>query len=167
MKSRLVLAAVFALFAASSVTAFAQIGDDEPSADPRVRRALDQAELKYTIDDDGDYHLVFAQNDDRTQLVIIDSATSTYGSMEVREVWSTGYRADEDETIPRGRLESLLKKNASYKVGAWRLSPNGRNVIFAVIVSANANASALDDAARVAADTADELELEWSGDDEL
>jgi hypothetical protein len=168
MKSNPVFATLIALSVAASATAFAKISDDDSTGgDARVRRALEQAELKYTVDDDGDFRLVFEEDGDRTQLVFVNSKTSTYKSMEVREVWSFGYRVDEDEIIPRARLEALLQKNSSYKVGAWGLSSNGRNVVFTIRIPADADAEMLDDAARLASETADELELDWSGDDKL
>ena len=61
-------------------------------ADLRVQSALDDAGLKYTIDDDGDFRLLFGQEDDRSQLVWINSNTEEYGNMELREVWGIGYR---------------------------------------------------------------------------
>ena len=165
MKIRHVLTLAAAL-AVASTAAFAQIGDDSPDSDIRVRRALESAELMFRVDSDGDFRLVFAEDDDRTQVVFINSQTSFYGSMEVREVWSCGYRPEEGSAISRARLEYLLQKNAGYKIGSWSLTSKG-NVVFTVVVSANASADALDDAARAVANAADALEREWDGGDDL
>jgi hypothetical protein len=57
-------------------------------ADPRVEKALKKLGLKYKVNEDGDFKLVFAIEDNRTQVVIISSTTETLGKMEIREVWS-------------------------------------------------------------------------------
>ena len=40
------------------------------------------------MNEDGDFRLVFAVEDNRAQVVIISSTTETLGKMEIREVWS-------------------------------------------------------------------------------
>ena len=136
-------------------------------ADLRVQSALDDAGLKYTIDDDGDFRLLFGQEDDRSQLVWINSNTEEYGNMELREVWGIGYRAGEDGSLSRTQLLDLLKRNNTYKLGSWRLSSNGQNVIFTITVDADADGETLDTVARYVADLTDELEKDWDGGDEL
>jgi len=56
--------------------------------DPRVERALKKLGMKYKVDEDGDFKLVFAVEGNRMQVVIISSTTETLGKMEIREVWS-------------------------------------------------------------------------------
>ncbi len=150
--------------------AFAQLGDpdDEPQSDSRVRKALDDLDLNYEVDSDGDFRLIMSFDDDRSQLLWVNSNTETLGSMEIREVWSFAFKADEDEPISRKRLEYLLQQNAQLKMGAWQPSSNGRNVIFCATVSARASGDALRQAIRLVAISADELEKDWAnGTDDL
>ena len=155
---------LFSLFASSTI---AQIGDpdEQPKADSRVRKALEQASLKYTIDSDGDFKLSFSLNDDRTHLVFINSNTEVYDNMEVREIWACG--AVSEDGFSRQKLESLLKMNQKYKMGSWSLTPDGERAIFTVVVSARANSDTIDSMVRLVAKTADNLEKEWLGNDEL
>ena len=161
-----VATAVLALsFLAAS--AIAQVGDpdEEPKADSRVRTALDAADLKYKIDKDGDFKLQFTLDDDRTHLVFVNSNTETYGNMEVREIWAAG--AVSKGGFSRQKLETLLKKNGQYKVGAWHLTQDGERAIFTVVVSARASSDTLNSMVRLVAKTADALEEEWLGNDDL
>lgn len=147
---------------------FAQLGNPEetPKSDPRVRAALNEASLKFTIDSDGDYRLRVSWNDEnRSQTVFINSNTETYGNMEVREIWT--YGATSDEGFSRSKLEELLKDNGRKKIGAWRLSQDGHKAIFKVVVSARANADTIHSVFRFVASVADELEKDWMGNDEL
>ena len=68
------------------------------------RAALDAKGISYTVDSDGDYKIVLGTNDDRTQLAFVRSSTNEYGNMEIREIWSFGYKADGDE-FPKVRRQ--------------------------------------------------------------
>lgn len=59
-----------------------------PGADPAMGQLLDKLEYKYDVDEEGDYRLTFAldeEEDGRSQLVFVRSAIETYGSHKVRE----------------------------------------------------------------------------------
>ena len=69
--------------------------------DSRVEKALKKLGLKYEVDEDGDFKLVFAVEDNR-------STTETLGKMEIREVWSpiantnSGQRVSECRRVELG-----------------------------------------------------------------
>lgn len=52
--------------------------------DPRVAQALDQLEIKYEVEDDGDYKIGFALEDRRSQIGYIRSRTMNFGEFELR-----------------------------------------------------------------------------------
>ena len=167
MKTTSSIALLFAVSASLVLPAFAQIGDPDeaPKADSRVRAALDRASLKYRVDSDGDFRLTFEVDDDRTHVVFINSNTEEYGDMEVREIWAVG--ATSETGFSAAKLEELLKKNGTYKIGAWHLTKNGQRAVFTVVVSARANSDTIDSMVRLVAKTADGLEKEWLGTDEF
>ena len=148
---------------ALSATSFAQLGEigvEESSskADVRVRRALESADVKYSIDDDGDYKVQWSLDDGRSHVVFVNSKTSRLGSMELRKVWAVAFVADE---VSANNLRALLELNGKYKVGAWNLIKrnDGQFVAsFNIAVSANCAGQALRTFTQVVASTADEIE---------
>jgi hypothetical protein len=77
--------------------------------DPRVEKALKKLGLKYKVNEDGDFKLVFAIEGNRTQGVIITSTTETLGKMEICEAWSP--IAKFASTPPRDLSLELLEKH--------------------------------------------------------
>ena len=71
----LILLAFVAALALVPQLAAAQVGARTITPDARVEKLLKEAELNYTIDEDGDFRLEFALDDDRSQLVWISSKT--------------------------------------------------------------------------------------------
>ena len=144
-------------------TSFAQLGEigaEESSskADARVRRALESADIKYSVDEDGDYKVVWTLDGDRTHLVFVNSNTTRLGDMELRDVWAIAFVADE---VSANNLRALLELNGKYKVGAWNLTKrnDGQFVAaFTITVSANCTGQALRTFTQVVASTADEIE---------
>ncbi len=84
--------------------------------DPRVEKALKKLGLKYEVDKDGDFKLVFSVEDDRTQVVFINSTTETLGKMEIREIWSP--TAKFSSTPPPALSLALLEKIAPLRLAA-------------------------------------------------
>ena len=64
-----------------------------PTADARVERLLKEVAAEYTVDEDGDFRLVYDIGGGRSQLVWIPSGTSDFGSLEIRQIWSIAHRA--------------------------------------------------------------------------
>ncbi|MDT7942747.1 MAG: hypothetical protein RQ993_05680, partial [Bacteroidota bacterium] len=86
--------------------------------DPRVERALKKLGLKYKVDEDGDFKLVFAVEGNRTQVVIINSTTETLGKMEIREVWSPIAKFASNPSCELSM--DLLEKHGTFKIGSYQ-----------------------------------------------
>jgi len=129
--------------------------------DPAVRQLLDQLEYTYDVDEEGDYRLTFAldEEDGRSQLAFVRSPVETYGSHRIREVWSPAYLSTTDE-FPAKVATRLLEATQESKLGAW--SKQGRYAVFVVKLAADASADELDDAVEVAVRSADGMEQELS-----
>jgi len=139
------------------------------AADPRVMRALNEAGLKHDIDDDGDYRVVVAwTDDDRSHLVFVNSLTEVLGGVEIREVWAVAYMVAEP-SIPGKVAIRLLEENSKFKIGAWETgsNENGVRVHFNAKVPADASPAYLHEVINAVSATADELEKELLGTDEL
>lgn len=136
-----------------------------PAGDDRVRKALEDIPLKYKVDSDGDFRVVVGFDDERDQLVFVNSDTVKYDEIEVRKVWSVA--ATSEDGFPRAKLLSLLEKNSSYKIGSWRIGKIGGKdaAIFYATIPADADGKYLNSIVALISIEADELEKEWSGDD--
>lgn len=163
----LILPAVAAALAILPQQAFAQVGTGTITADARVEKLLEEADLNYTIDEDGDFRLEFALEDDRSQLVWISSKTASYEVLEVRDVWSVAFRSREPLSAEVANL--VLRRNGEMILGAWQVRKWGDDYVlaYAAQVAANADAASLESAAEAVVVTADELEKELTGKDEF
>jgi hypothetical protein len=149
------------------VAGHAQLGGAAPETDKRAKKALDKADLKYTVDADGDFQIVFSYDDDRSQAVFMKSATQKVGAIEVREVFSYAYRST--DPLPTSAAVDALKDNTTRKIGAWELlEGNGKQALsFSVKIDATTGPDALVTILRAVAQTADEREKELLGTDEF
>ena len=138
----------------------AQIGDDEPKYDDRVGQILREQDIKYEIDSDGDYRVVYNTGNERTQLAYIRSKTYEYRNLEIREIWSFAYRIEGDN-IPVDVANTLLEDAFKKKLGAW--GRVGDKAIFVVRISANADKESLVNALELAVQTADFMEEQFTG----
>lgn len=163
----LILPAVAAALAILPQQALAQVGTGTITADARVEKLLEEADLNYTIDEDGDFRLEFALEDDRSQLVWISSKTASYEVLEVRDVWSVAFRSREPLSAEVANL--VLRRNGEMILGAWQVRKWGDDYVlaYAAQVAANADAASLESAAEAVVVTADELEKELTGKDEF
>lgn len=131
------------------------------TADPQVKRLLEELEYKYEIDGDGDYKLVFdmdSTQDKRTQLVFVRSPVETFGAHKVREIWSPGYQAKGGDDFPAAVANRLLEATQASKLGAWAKQDD--YAVFVVKLPADATAKQLDDAIDAAIRSADDMEAE-------
>lgn len=133
--------------------------------DPRVQRALDRLGLKYRVDSDGDFVLIFDLGRGRSQQVFINSETYMYAGLEIRPVWSIAGKTD-GPPAPE-LMYHLLLDNRAVKFGSWRVSANegGVHIItFAAQVAAGADADFLLPVIQMVTEKADELEEMLGGD---
>jgi len=155
---RIVLVLCF-LFIAPLAAAQTHSENSAPTADPRVKTALDRIGYKYELNKDNDYKLTPIQTEQngtsadgkpiwRTQLVYVNSNTERYGSLEIREILAPAF-------LSTGPLSAtvanrLLRENNTVKLGSWRLvpinsGPNAGNylVMFAAQINADSDAESL------------------------
>jgi hypothetical protein len=136
--------------------------------DPRVEKALKKLGLKYKVNEDGDFKLVFALEDNRTQVVIISSTTETLGNMEIREVWSP--IAKFASNPPCDLSLELLEKHSAFKIGSYqykKFRSGSYLLVFIVHLSAKAPAEELGSIVGAVARTADETEMAIVGNDDF
>jgi hypothetical protein len=157
---------VFLAFTGSAVRGYAQLGE-EVSHDARVKEAIEKIGWNYEIDSDGDFKLVLEFEDERSQLVYVNSNTETYREFEIREVWSIGYIAE--NSLPQEVALTLLEDNYDKKIGAWNIQhvENQYVAVFAAKISALMTPDQLKSIILIVVESADELEkkLTDGGDD--
>lgn len=132
--------------------------------DPLIGKQLKGLGYSHEVDEDDDYRLVFELDEGRTQLVYVRSAVEEYGNVSVREIWSPGYTADTD-SLPAALANRLLEESNQAKLGGW--VKQARTAMFVVKIPGDADAAQLADAIEAATRSADALELDLTGKDEL
>ena len=85
------------------------------------------------------------------------SSTENYGSLDVREIWSPGFRIKTGD-FPVAVANRLLIDSNNAKIGSW--VRQGEMAMYVVKIDSNASAEQLSDAIDAAIKTADKLEQE-------
>ncbi len=160
------------LIPAMTSRAAAQLGQAEASpADPFVGKALDNLELVYEIDEDGDYKMLFELDGDRSQLVYVFSAVETFGALRIREVWAP---VAKPKNLTASVAKKLLAENQSVKFGAFRVLDSANDegepailIAFAAHISADTTGDALMSALEMVYSQADEMEAELTAADDF
>ena len=134
--------------------------------DASVGKKLDAQKLKYEVDGDGDYKLLFEVEGGRSQVVWVGSPVETLGGMRIREVFSVAGsmpkpKAENDITTQAVLTSGAMLKSATQKLGGWVLKPNGEESGFYYVaqVPADLGGEDLDTVARMVAKSADEFEV--------
>ena len=138
------------------------------SGDPRIKKILDEKDIKYEVDIDGDYKVIFDLGDDRSQVAFINSNVEEFAGCEIREIWSPGL-VGEGELSQRVANE-LLSRNQQYKPGSWSTMKSDGNIaaVFKVAIDANATSDELISSLFVVLRVADDIEKEFlQGSDKL
>lgn len=137
-------------------------------ADPRVRASLEEAGIKYSVNQAGNFKVIFQMKDeDRSHMAFVVSKTSSYREVELREVWAVA--AVLDEYPPEEVLHRLLSVNSTTKLGAWAIeqAEDGEIwLLYTAKVPAGLSPVELKDIIYFVAEVADEMEADISGDDE-
>jgi hypothetical protein len=131
---------------------------DAPKADPKVKAQLDAAGVKFEVDEEGDYKMVFEMDDKRTQIVFLRAPVETFGQRRIREIWAPAYKAEGSNGIPADVANRLLDATMANKIGAW--AKEGDVAVFVVKIDADATGEVLRETIEAAADTADAMENE-------
>lgn len=93
---------------------------------PKIKSLLDKAQLKYEIDSDKDFKLLFDTGGERSQVVFINSNTEELGGQTIVEIWSPAYRQSD---ISNEVLARILADGSRRKVGAWEITQAGSNIV--------------------------------------
>lgn len=141
-------------------------GSRAMAEDAAVASRLDARGIKYEVDEDGDYRVTYNYAEEgRTQLVFVSGRTESIGGFRVREVFAPAAWVDKDG-IDGARALALLGDSRRQKLGAWEIG--GDAVYFVIKLPDNVDAAQLEAAMDIAAEIADNKEIEFSGDrDEL
>jgi hypothetical protein len=126
----------------------------KPSSDDRVSRALRKLDYKFEVTKKSNFRVGFRLESGRTQIVMINSRTSKFGSLEVREIWAPAY--DGPAPFPARVSRQLLQANATKKIGGWQVSET--LAVFSAKVDADASAAELNSVLRAVATIADKME---------
>lgn len=132
--------------------------------DAVVKAQLESKGTPFTIDEDGDFQITVRVAGDRTQLVWVRSAVQATDQFKVREIWSPGYRAPTGD-FTAAIANDLLERSNNLKLGAWVKQDDVAMLV--IKVPSDASADALDEAIDLAAASADVVERELLGSDEL
>ena len=132
--------------------------------DPRVKAHLESKDIPFEIDEDGDFQIVVRLDDDRTQLVWVRSSVQDTDFQQVREIWSPGYQSA-TERFPAAIANDLMERSNELILGAW--VKQDQVAMFVAKIPADASADQLDEAIDLAALSADEVELDLTGKDDL
>ncbi|GAA4798177.1 hypothetical protein [Lysobacter hankyongensis] len=130
--------------------------------DASVKSRLDSQGIKYEVDQDGDYKVTYNYSKEgRTQLVFVSGKTESVAGFTIREVFSPAARVEKDGINGAKALE-MLAESRKNKFGSWEI---GGDVLYFVIkLPDNVSAKQLEAAMDIAAETADDMEIEFSGD---
>ena len=136
-----------------------------PAGDASVKKRLDERGMKYEVYEDGDFKLTFSyKTEDRSQLVFVSGKTESVGVFEIREVFAPALKLA-DVPLSGAKTKELLESSGEYKLGSWEIRDE---VLYYVIkLPDSVNAEALESALEIAAEAADDMELELSGKDDL
>ncbi len=159
--TKLAVVAILGVALFSLSPAFGQTKQPQSLVAPRLEAAMDDTDLMYRVDEDGDVQLEIAWDDNRSQLVIVNSATETYDDMEVREVWTRVAIYEDFDSIPKKDLLALLEASEQLKMGRYTAitADDGSVMIFlAVVVDANMSGEDLASVIDIVAVQGDEME---------
>ncbi len=132
------------------------------AADASVAKRLDARGVKYELDADGDYKVTYNYaSEGRSQLVFVSGDTQSVAGFTVREVFSPAARVAADG-VDGAAAARLLAESRSNKLGAWELA--GDVLYFVIKLPDDMTAAQLEAAMDIAAETADDMEIEFSGD---
>ncbi|MFT3668329.1 MAG: hypothetical protein QM795_07055 [Pseudoxanthomonas sp.] len=131
------------------------------AADASVEARLSARGLKFEVDADGDYRVMYSyKQENRTQLVFVSGATEQVSGLSIREVFSPAGRVGADGIDGKKAL-ALMAASRAQKLGSWEIE--GDVLLFVIKVPDNVDAAALEAAMDIAAETADNKEIELSG----
>jgi hypothetical protein len=156
----------FGIAAGAALGLVAMAGTAAQAEGPSVAARLEASGTKYTVDADGDYKILYNYTKEgRTQVVFVAGKIETVKGLAVREIFAPAALVDK-HNIEGTQALDLLRKSARVKLGSWEI--RGNIVYFVIKIYDGASAAELDAALDVAAETADNMEIELTnGSDDL
>jgi hypothetical protein len=125
-----------------------------------VAAMLDQQQIKYEVDKDKDYKIIYAFTDEkRSQVIYISGSTEDYQGMQIRTIFAPAVQLDRDRMD--GQFKSLLEYNGKSKIGAWEI--DGDVLFFSARVVEPITAEELAAMLNLVASVADDKEIEVTG----
>jgi hypothetical protein len=154
------IAAALAMLPASGIAA-PEKGGSLSAAQNEVKLRLDQLELKYEIDKDGDFKVVYNYSDEkRTQLIWVSGSVEEAGPFRIREIYSPAASIKKDGVTGAKALE-LMAEASSKKLGDWEVRGDG--LYYVLKLAEPMSAEQLKKAMDIAAEVADDTEIKFSG----
>ncbi len=144
----------------------AQMGGGTIS-DARLKKGVDSTELKYLVHADGYVKILIGLDDDRSQMVIISSKTSSYRSLEKRELTSAVALLPKSK-VTIAMLLRLMSESNTMKFGSYVVEERSSGQVlikFNATVSPDAGARELKAAIALVAMAADRAERWIATDD--
>lgn len=148
-------AAVLALMAVPAYAA-----DKQQPPDERVASALKAADLRFNLEDSGEYSVLieWSNDGDRTHVARIPSATFRWQQTEWRDVYAVAYKIKGDGLVEAKLANRLLVENNDSLLGFW--ARQGDTLLYIARIPATATPSVLREAVMHVGEMADDLEKE-------
>ena len=138
-----------------------------PVAAGSLEDTLKSLGLKYEVDKDGDFKLIFDLEGGRTQLVYVNGKPWEYQGLKIREIWAPSFRSK--GPLPAEQANELLLKSQNAKIGGWQVMDLGedRVAVYAIKVPDRIEQAELREWLDLVASYADTMERQVTGQDEF
>jgi hypothetical protein len=157
---RLAMVGAVAALAVTLATTLSAHASDA-AGDSSIADRLQARDIAYEVDADGDYKITIGwRQEERSQLVFVGGETRGSAALPVRQVFSPAARVAETGLEPELAIE-LLRDNNQTALGYWALVD--AYLFFVVDVPESVDAAGLETAINLAAEIADDKELELTG----
>ena len=165
MKSWLMMGAVVLGFS-GPIFAEEMPEKESPQPDKRLIEALESEGLKYEVLETGELSVLIEWTDEnRSQIVRLQSKTFRFQQHEYRDIYSLGYEIKEGEQLPIALATRLLTESNTSKLGFWALQEH--QVYNIARMASRSTPSQIREAIFYVAQYADDLEKELLGTDDF
>ncbi len=131
------------------------------AANSSIEARLKARDITYEVDADGDYKVTYSYDkEERSQMVFVAATIESVGDLKVREVYAAAGKVDEDR-IDGAMALKLMEESQTKKIGSWELS--GNVLLYVIKVPDGIDAEGLEAVMKIAAELADNKEMELSG----
>lgn len=140
----------------------------EASLDLRVQRHLEALDIKYEIDEDGDYRVGFRLKNGRTQIGYVRCRSVDFAGMEIMEIFSIALHSF--GPFDARTCNILLQESEKVKVGGWGVvqdADDNHLAVFTAKIPATLTADEFFAVLFAVVQTADRMEDRLSGRDDF